>query len=97
MAMRLSDNFRLAQDWQLRQPLPESMLCLLRAEQFADVWFICKDQDKSDKADRVAAHKLILAARSPVFEAMFYGELAESDNEIELPDIEKIPFLLFLR
>ena len=97
MARCLSDNFRLAQGWQLGKPQLESMLCLLRAERYADVWFICKDQDKSNKADRVAAHKLILASRSPVFEAMFYGELAESDTEIELPDIEKIPFLLFLR
>ena len=36
----------------------------------------------------IPAHKLVLAIGSPVFEAMFYGELAETSDSIELPDCE---------
>lgn len=95
--MSLSDNFQLPQDWQIGKSHSDSSLCLLRAGLHADVWFSCMDHDESDKADRIPAHKLILASRSPVFEAMFYGEMAESSSEIHLSQIEKIPFLLFLR
>ena len=97
MALAFTDNFSLPMDWQLGKTLSESTVCLMRSEKYADVWFRCKDHDQSVEKDRVAAHKLILASRSPVFEAMFYGELAETSNEILLPEIEKIPFLLFLR
>ena len=34
----------------------------------------------------IPAHKFILAIGSPVFEAMFYGELAETKDTIQLPD-----------
>jgi len=36
----------------------------------------------------ISAHKLVLSISSPVFEAMFYGELAETGDSIELPDCE---------
>ena len=36
----------------------------------------------------IPAHKLVLAIGSPVFEAMFYGELAETTDSIELPDCD---------
>ena len=98
MAVSVSDdNFRLPQDWQKGKPLSECTLNLLRAGMHADVWFCCADHDESDERDRIPAHKLILASRSPVFEAMFYGQLSEIDSEVELPDTEKIPFMLFLR
>ena len=98
MAARLSsDNFHLPPSWQLDKSHDECMFDLLRAGKFADVWFQCEDHDKSDKTDTIPAHKLVLASRSPVFEAMFYGDLAESSTIIELPDISKIPFMLFLR
>lgn len=97
MIMTTEENQELPQDWQLGKSRSESALSLLESGQYADVKFCCKDQDKSDNADRVAAHRLILASRSPVFESMFYGQLAESGSDIELPDIKKTPFLLFLR
>jgi len=34
----------------------------------------------------IPAHKFVLSIGSPVFEAMFYGELAETRDSIELPD-----------
>ena len=36
----------------------------------------------------IPAHKFVLSIGSPVFEAMFYGELAEPRDSIELPDCE---------
>ena len=61
----------------------------------SDITFVLTDPDGTQV--RVPAHKLVLAISSPVFEAMFYGELAEKTREIELPDTER-PFLLeFLR
>ena len=36
----------------------------------------------------VPAHKFVLSISSPVFEAMFYGELAETTDSVELPDCE---------
>ena len=97
MALAFTDNFALPRDWQVGKTLSESTVCLMRSEKYADVWFRCKDQDESVETNKVAAHKLILASRSPVFEAMFYGEMAETSDVILLPEIEKIPFLLFLR
>ena len=36
----------------------------------------------------IPAHKFVLSIGSPVFEAMFYGVLAETTDSIELPDCE---------
>ena len=36
----------------------------------------------------IPAHKFVLSISSPVFEAMFYGELSETRDSIELPDCE---------
>lgn len=33
-------------------------------------------------------HKMLLAVASPVFEAMFYGSLAEDNKVICVPDVE---------
>ncbi|XP_056023007.1 BTB/POZ domain-containing protein 3-like [Ostrea edulis] len=44
----------------------------------------------------VLAHKYVLSSRSPVFDAMVYGDLAESDD-IRVPDIEPSSFDALLR
>ena len=36
----------------------------------------------------IPAHKFVLAISSPVFYAMFYGQMAETTDSIELPDCE---------
>ena len=36
----------------------------------------------------IPAHKFVLAISSPVFYAMFYGEMAETKSSVELPDCE---------
>ena len=45
----------------------------------------------------IPAHKFILAIVSPVFEAMFYGELAETKDTIELPDCDNESLLELFR
>ena len=45
----------------------------------------------------IAAHKYVLAVSSPVFFAMFYGDLAEKDDAIDITDCDPDIFLLLLR
>lgn len=45
--------------------------------------------------ETVRAHKLVLAAWSPVFRAMFYGDLKEEDK-VELVDIEPTVFKMLI-
>lgn len=68
-------------------------------ESSADVFFICsggaEGEDKEMK-ERVPAHKVILASVSQVFQAMFYGQLAEK-NEIEITDATACGLKQFLQ
>ena len=41
---------------------------------------------ESESKQVIPAHKFVLSISSPVFEAMFYGELAKTKDSIELPD-----------
>ena len=46
---------------------------------FSDVKFVVRQSDGESECKRVIpAHKFVLSISSPVFEAMFYGELAET-------------------
>ena len=54
-----------------------------------DVKFVVpKAKGEGGSKQVISAHKLMLSISSPVFEAMFYGELAETTDSIELPDCE---------
>ena len=57
---------------------------------FSDVKFVVQTaaQGESEGKQVIPAHKFVLSISSPVFEAMFYGELAETTDSIELPDCE---------
>ena len=57
---------------------------------FSDVKFVVpiKAVGESESKQVIPAHKFLLSISSPVFEAMFYGELAETTDSIELPDCE---------
>ena len=57
---------------------------------FSDVKFVVQTgaQGESESKQVIPAHKFLLSISSPVFEAMFYGELAETTDSIELPDCE---------
>ena len=81
------------ENWQpTRQTIRERSKFVFNNDLFSDVKFIISSTDgESENKQRklvIPAHKLVLAIGSPVFEAMFYGELAETTNSIELPDCD---------
>ena len=58
-------------------------------ECFSDVKFVVRKMDsQSESKYIIPARKFVLSISSPVFEVMFYGELAETKDSIELPDCE---------
>ncbi len=61
-------------------------------ELLSDVSFVVPvqlDESENKRCKKaIPAHKFVLAISSPVFFAMFYGELAEKSNSIVLPDCE---------
>ena len=60
---------------------------MLNNDRLSDVKFISTKSNGENESEQVIpAHKFILAIGSPVLEAMFYGELAETKDTIELPD-----------
>ena len=64
---------------------------MLNNDLFSDVKFVVRKSDsdgESESKQVIPAHKFVLSIGSPVFEAMFYGELAEASGPIELPDCE---------
>ena len=84
------------QGWQTtRKTLTERVEFLLNNSLMSDVSFVVRNA--SGEEESLAAHKFVLAVSSPVFYAMFYGELAESKNKIVLPDCDSESFLEFLR
>jgi len=49
---------------------------------------VTKANGESVSKQVISPHKFVLSISSPVFEAIFYGELAETTDSIELPDCE---------
>ena len=71
---------------------------MFKNELFCDVKFVARVVNGGKAGVRVIpAHKFMLSISSPVFEAMFYGELAETRNSIKLPDCEYDSLLELLR
>ena len=83
----------LDDNWQTKHPtISERTKFILNNESLSDVKFVvpawhneCEGR-KSRKC--ILAHKFILAISSPVFYAMFYGEMAETSDTIQLPDCD---------
>lgn len=51
----------------------------------------------ADSNSMISAHKYVLAISSPVFFTMFYGDLAETSDTINITDCDPDIFLRFLR
>ena len=96
MATLIPEESSASADWQTNKgTVRERTAFLFNNSLMSDITFVLTDPDGTQV--RVPAHKLVLAISSPVFEAMFCGELAEKRREIELPDTQ-LPYLLeFLR
>ena len=82
--------------WQTkRKTIRERVAFMLNNPLMSDISFVTKDLSGAEVI--FSAHKFVLAVSSPVLYAMFYGELAERKNKIELPDCDSEGFLEFLR
>lgn len=81
-------------DWQATKlTVKERISHLYNNDLMSDVTFLVKN-DSSGIHSRIPVHKFILAASSSVFFAMFHGPIAESRDEIEIPDCENSECLL---
>ncbi|CAN7984785.1 unnamed protein product, partial [Ixodes hexagonus] len=69
-------------------------LSFLTDGRHTDVEFLVEDGSDSPKSFR--AHKAVLAMRNEVFEAMFYGNLAEGD-QVRITDLHPDGFSTFLK
>ena len=83
-------NMSLEADRQTTRPtIRERTKFMLNNDRLSDVKFVAANSNgESQSTQVIAAHKFMLAISSPVFEAMFYGELAETKDTIELPDCD---------
>ena len=72
---------------------------MINNDLFSDVKFVVRGgpNGESESKQVIRAHRFILSISSPVFEAMFYGELAETGDSIELPDCEDDSLLELFR
>ncbi|XP_078380494.1 BTB/POZ domain-containing protein 6-B-like [Oculina patagonica] len=80
-------------NWQTkRSTIIERTSFIFNTEILSDVKFVVPvstGESESKKSKMVIpAHKFVLAISSPVFFAMFYGQMAETTDSIELPDCE---------
>ena len=80
-------------NWQTKRPtISGRTKFIFNNELLSDVKFLApasnieSESRKSQKS--IPAHKFVLAISSPVFYAMFYGEMAETASTIELPDCD---------
>ena len=76
--------------WQAKcLTISERTRFIFNNELLSDVRFIVPASNcESESQKMIPAHKFVLAIASPVFYVMFYGEMAESRNSIELSDCE---------
>ena len=83
--------------WQTiaRSTIKERCKAIFNQKLLSDVKFaVCPEGGSGSKT--IPAHKFVLAISSPVFFAMFYGEMAERDC-VEIPDCEYESLLEVLR
>lgn len=73
----------------------DGVRAFFKEQRLTDCQFEVVDLDE-DESRTIGAHKLVLAMHSPVFEAMFYGELKEMMT-VRITDIKFDVFKKFLR
>ena len=76
--------------WQLtgRSTIREKCEAIFNQEFLSDVKFVVRDSQGGSKRKSIPAHKFVLAITSPVFYVMFYGELAQTKDSVEISDCE---------
>ena len=84
---------RYHDDWQSsKKTVLQRNVYMFDNELMSDVSFTCGESSRI-----FHAHKYVLATSSAVFFAMFYGNLAEKESPICIPDAEEESFEEFLR
>lgn len=85
----------LEQDWQMGlTQIGDRAGHILRSGQWSDCSFMVGNENNQKK---ILGHRLILAMASPVFEAMFFGGMAEKeDKPIEILDVQPDAFSALL-
>ena len=78
------------ENWQTKLlTIAERTTFIFNNELLSDVKFVVPvSTGESESKKIIPAHKFVLAISSPVFFAMFYGQIAETKDSIELPDCE---------
>ena len=80
------------ENWQTKcLAIAERTTFIFNTEVLSDVKFVVpasSGHGESESRKVIPAHKFVLAISSPVFYAMFYGQMAETRDSIELPDCE---------
>ena len=76
------------ENWQTKcSAVAQRTMFIFNTELLSDVKFVVPaSAGESGSKKVIPAHKFVLAISSPVFYAMFYGQLAETADSIELPD-----------
>ena len=76
--------------WQLTSTstIKERCKSIFNQELLSDVKFVVRDSQGGSESKKIPAHKFVLAISSPVFFAMFYGELAETNDSVEISDCD---------
>ena len=76
--------------WQAKARSAIGIRCasIFSQELMSDVRFVVRDSLGVSASKEIPAHKFVLAISSPVFHAMFYGELAEKKDTVEISDCE---------
>ena len=87
------------ENWQMKlSTIKERTTAIFDNELLSDVKFVVPASEaESETRKTIPAHKLVLAISNPVFYAMFYGQLAEAKDCVELPDCEYDSLLEFFR
>ena len=78
------------ENWQTKlSSIAERTKFIFNNELLSDVKFVVAlSTDEGESKKVIPAHKFVLALSSPVFFAMFYGQMADTKESIELPDCE---------
>ena len=78
------------ENWQTkRSTIVERTTFIFNNELLSDVKFVVQVSiGESESKKVIPAHKFVLAISSPVFIAMFYGQMAETTDSVELPDCD---------
>ena len=71
-----------------RTTIKERCKSIFNQELLSDVKFVVQGSQGGSESKMIPAHKFVLAISSPVFYAMFYGELAETKDSVYICDCE---------